>query len=282
MYRYFFFFLFILASNLLAEPKTLFGRVVSLTDTKEESLEQTIIKNLTSKPNVEYIPVELPEKGMELAKSKGFKLYSEVYYQKSENLPPEIYIATFDVEKRYLIDLVSEKPTSSLPPDFTIVQEEFTESEQEIFAKAYKKFEISLSLNASREILHEKITENSQNKKVRIEILDYIKNVSQDERAEAAFSYLNQEFDTATRTSQKIEDLPITVGSVSKEEIRSYNYRTLVEALKFKMGIMVSEPDNGEMGHHFFQRGLLGNLYTKILLNGIPLTPSVLLLMECL
>ena len=62
---------------------------------------------------------------------------------------------------------------------------------------------------------------------------------------------------------------------IGKREIRDYNYRTLVEALKFKPGIMVSEPGNGETGNHFYQRGLWGNSYSKILLNGMPISPSV-------
>ncbi len=206
---------------------------------------------------------------------KSPEFISEIYYLWNKNLPPYIYIATFHPDKKYLIDLIAEKSILELPKEIEIVKAEFQEREEEIIKRAIKKFGISLSLNKPKAVLRENITENLQNKKLRELLSPRIKTESIEKKSEDAFSYLKEQFDTATRTTQKIEDLPITVSVINKKEIRDYNYRTLVEALKFKPGIMVSEPGSAETGNHFYQRGLLGNAYSKILLNGIPISPSV-------
>ena len=200
---------------------------------------------------------------------------SEIYYLTNKKLPPDIYIATFHPEKKYIIDLISEKSISQLPSEIEIVKGEFQEKDEEVFERAFKKYLISLSLNSSKSIRKDSINENLQNKKLREILVDRIKSESRQEKSDDAFSYLKEQFDTATRTTQKVEDLPITVSIIGKKEIRDYNYRTLVEALKFKPGIIVSEPGSGEIGNHFYQRGLMGNAYSKILLNGIPISPSV-------
>jgi outer membrane receptor for ferrienterochelin and colicin len=206
---------------------------------------------------------------------KSPEFISEIYYLWNKNLPPDIYIATFHPDTKYLIDLIAEKSILELPKEIEIVKAEFQEREEEIIKRALKKYSISLSLNKPKAVLRENITENLQNKKLRDILSPRIKTESIEKKSDDAFSYLKEQFDTATRTTQKVEDLPITVSVINKKEIRDYNYRTLVEALKFKPGIMVSEPGNGEIGNHFFQRGLLGNAYSKILLNGIPISPSV-------
>ncbi|CAG0906722.1 unnamed protein product, partial [Cyprideis torosa] len=58
------------------------------------------------------------------------------------------------------------------------------------------------------------------------------------------------------------------------EEIREQGYYTLVDAIKHLSGIRVSQPGSGMDGETFLQRGLYGNTYTKILINGTPIRPS--------
>ncbi|TAF66946.1 MAG: TonB-dependent receptor [Cytophagales bacterium] len=80
---------------------------------------------------------------------------------------------------------------------------------------------------------------------------------------------------SASRSSKSIDDLPITIEVITHEEIVRNGYTTLVDVLKGVAGIRVSQPGNGVDGQTFLMRGLIGNYYTKILLNGIPLQPSV-------
>ncbi|MCB1178688.1 MAG: TonB-dependent receptor [Leptospiraceae bacterium] len=273
-----FFFLY-LPVSIFAENKILVGKITSLSGTHDENLEKLISKKIQSFPQssagVEIGNFGNTKEGIEKANKESYSHYVEVYYRKKENFPPEIFIASFDPKKKYLIDIVSEKSMGSIPQEVKIVKEEFKESDEEVIDNVLKKFSVSLSFNSGSEIMRENIAENFQDKDIREFLSDYQKKETKEEKADSAFNYLNEEFDTATRSKKKIEDLPITVSTISNEEIRNYNYRTLVEALKFKMGIMVSEPGNGETGHHFYQRGLLGNNYSKVLLNGMPLAPSV-------
>ncbi|WP_020530926.1 TonB-dependent receptor plug domain-containing protein [Flexithrix dorotheae] len=85
-----------------------------------------------------------------------------------------------------------------------------------------------------------------------------------------------QEVISASRSSKSIEDLPLTVFVVTGEEIHKNGYNSLVDVLKMVPGIKVSQPGSGELGDMFLMRGLIGNLYTKILVNGIPIQPSTL------
>jgi hemoglobin/transferrin/lactoferrin receptor protein len=78
----------------------------------------------------------------------------------------------------------------------------------------------------------------------------------------------------ASRSIKKLEDLPITVYVVTQEEILKNGYTTLVDALKMVPGIRISKPGNGLFGETFLMRGLEGNVYTKILLNSLPIQPS--------
>lgn len=84
-----------------------------------------------------------------------------------------------------------------------------------------------------------------------------------------------QQVFAATRSLKNLNDLPFTVYVITKKEIRDNNYRTLVDALKMQPGIRISQPGSGLDGETFLMRGLLGNSYTKILLNGNPIKPSV-------
>ncbi len=80
---------------------------------------------------------------------------------------------------------------------------------------------------------------------------------------------------SASRTSKKISDLPVTIYVITREEIQENGYVTLVDVLKTLPGIKVSQPGSGEFGEMFQMRGMLGNEYAKILINNIPVRPSV-------
>jgi len=80
---------------------------------------------------------------------------------------------------------------------------------------------------------------------------------------------------TASRTSKNLSDLPVTIHIITHEEIIKKQYTSLIDILRIMPGVRVAQPGTGETGDYFEVRGLTGNLYTKILLNGIPIKPSV-------
>lgn len=86
---------------------------------------------------------------------------------------------------------------------------------------------------------------------------------------------LSVEITTASRSKKNIKDLPVTVQVISRKEILKNNYHTLVDVMKDLPGIKVSQPGSGVHGETFLMRGLYGNYYTKIMINGVPITPSV-------
>ncbi|MEN8137522.1 MAG: TonB-dependent receptor plug domain-containing protein [Bacteroidota bacterium] len=79
---------------------------------------------------------------------------------------------------------------------------------------------------------------------------------------------------TASRSLKTINELPVTSYVITQKEIQENNYRTLTDVLKNIPGVRISQPGDSRNGETFIINGLLGNLYTKILLNGIPITPS--------
>jgi outer membrane receptor for ferrienterochelin and colicin len=79
---------------------------------------------------------------------------------------------------------------------------------------------------------------------------------------------------TASRSLKSISELPFTSYVVTKKQIQENNYQTLTDVLKDIPGVRVSQPGSSKTGNTFTINGLLGNYYTKILLNGIPITPS--------
>lgn len=83
-----------------------------------------------------------------------------------------------------------------------------------------------------------------------------------------------QEVISASRSSQKIEDLPLSVHIITREEILLNGYQTLVDVLKHVPGIKVSQPGSAELGETFLMRGLIGNEYAKVLVNNLPIQPS--------
>lgn len=80
---------------------------------------------------------------------------------------------------------------------------------------------------------------------------------------------------SASRSSRGVEELPVTVHVITGEEIRQNGYTTLVDVLKSAPGIRVSQPGSQFDGEMFLMRGLVGNNYTKILINNIPIQPFV-------
>ena len=78
----------------------------------------------------------------------------------------------------------------------------------------------------------------------------------------------------ASRSERSIKDLPSTVHIITREEILNNNYSSLVDALKDIPGVKVSQPGTGTHGEKYLMRGLWGNNYAKILVNGIPVRPS--------
>ncbi|MBN1108930.1 MAG: TonB-dependent receptor plug domain-containing protein [Bacteroidales bacterium] len=79
---------------------------------------------------------------------------------------------------------------------------------------------------------------------------------------------------SASRSSKKIGELPITIFVVTREEILRNHYISLTDVVKNLPGMLVSQPGNGEFGESFKLRGLIGNMYTMILVNGLPVKPG--------
>lgn len=87
---------------------------------------------------------------------------------------------------------------------------------------------------------------------------------------------------SASRSSKRVGELPITIHVVTKEEILLNHYTSLTDIIKNLPGARVSQPGTGELGESFQLRGLVGNLYTMILINGLPVKPSAVIGMPVL
>ena len=79
---------------------------------------------------------------------------------------------------------------------------------------------------------------------------------------------------SASRSSKRIDELPITIYVVTRDEIIKNHYYSLIDVIKNLPGMRVSQPGTGELGESFNLRGLIGNLYTLILINGLPVKPT--------
>ncbi|NHB68533.1 TonB-dependent receptor plug domain-containing protein [Perlabentimonas gracilis] len=80
---------------------------------------------------------------------------------------------------------------------------------------------------------------------------------------------------SASRSAKYLSDLPLTIYVISHEEILLYGHTSLADVLKNLPGIRISQPGTGEYGEGFQLRGLPGNQYAKILINNVPVKPSV-------
>ncbi len=88
-------------------------------------------------------------------------------------------------------------------------------------------------------------------------------------------SQISTQVYAASRSTQNISDLPFPIYVIHRSEIISNSYITLVDALKSMPGVRVSQPGSALEGETFTMRGLLGNTYAKILINGNPIKPYV-------
>ena len=80
---------------------------------------------------------------------------------------------------------------------------------------------------------------------------------------------------SASRSLKSVQDLPFTIHVITREEILKNGYITLVDVLKYLPGIRGSQPGSALEGETFLMRGLAGNAYTKILVNDLPVKPTV-------
>lgn len=80
---------------------------------------------------------------------------------------------------------------------------------------------------------------------------------------------------SVSRSAKELKDIPSTVYVITREEIFENGYITLVDVMKAVPWIKVSQPGSGTLGEMFFMRGQIGNEYTKILINNIPIQPAV-------
>lgn len=78
----------------------------------------------------------------------------------------------------------------------------------------------------------------------------------------------------ANRIAESTEELAVRTLVITREEISGKGYTTLCDVLRNVPGIRTSEPGHALVGDMFLMRGLEGNLYCKILINGIALLPS--------
>ena len=80
---------------------------------------------------------------------------------------------------------------------------------------------------------------------------------------------------SASRSNKFIDELPVTIHVVTRDEIIRNHYFTLSDVLSTLPGMRVSSPGSGELGDTYQLRGLIGNFYTLVLINGLPIKPSV-------
>lgn len=80
---------------------------------------------------------------------------------------------------------------------------------------------------------------------------------------------------SATRNLEDVDQLPFTVWVVTAEEIARNGFVTLGDVLRAAPGVRVSQPGNALEGETFMMRGLSGNQYVKVLINDVPVKPTV-------
>jgi TonB-dependent Receptor Plug Domain len=80
---------------------------------------------------------------------------------------------------------------------------------------------------------------------------------------------------TGSGTPENPAYLPYSTWVITSEDILRYGFVTLVDVLKAAPGIRVSQPGNALEGETFLMRGQVGNQFVKIMINGVPIKPSV-------
>lgn len=78
----------------------------------------------------------------------------------------------------------------------------------------------------------------------------------------------------ANRITENPDELAVRTYIITRDEIIRNGYISLNDVLRTLPGFRISEPSNAYIGESFLMRGLTGNMYTKILVNGISITPS--------
>ena len=73
---------------------------------------------------------------------------------------------------------------------------------------------------------------------------------------------------SANRIEEEADDQAMKTYVITQEEILNNGYTTLVDILKTLPGFRVSQPGSAQLGETFVMRGLLGNNYCKIMING--------------
>ncbi len=79
---------------------------------------------------------------------------------------------------------------------------------------------------------------------------------------------------SATRSVERVGDLPQTMWVFTAQEIARYGFVTLADVLRAVPGVRVSQPGNALEGETFLVRGLRGNAYAKVMINDVPIRPS--------
>lgn len=80
---------------------------------------------------------------------------------------------------------------------------------------------------------------------------------------------------SATRSLEDIDQIPFKVWVVTAEDIQRNGFITLGDVLRAAPGVRVSQPGNVLEGETFMLRGLPGNQYVKVLINDVPVKPTV-------
>ncbi|MFN8396812.1 MAG: TonB-dependent receptor plug domain-containing protein [Bacteroidia bacterium] len=78
----------------------------------------------------------------------------------------------------------------------------------------------------------------------------------------------------ANRVAENSDEIAVKTYIITREEILKNGWTTLIDILRTVPGFQISEPANALLGEAFMMRGMLGNIYTKILINGVPILPS--------
>ena len=82
---------------------------------------------------------------------------------------------------------------------------------------------------------------------------------------------------SATRSVEEADKMPFTIWVATAEDIQRNGFVTLGDVLRAAPGIRVSQPGNALEGETFLMRGMAGNQFVKILINDVPIKPSVAL-----
>lgn len=77
----------------------------------------------------------------------------------------------------------------------------------------------------------------------------------------------------AAKVLLDVDEISQITYIITREEIYRRGFSTLVDVLKTIPGFRVSQPGTSQLGEVFLSRGMVGNVYTTILINGLPIKP---------